>query len=172
MGGQGRRMGCSEDLRPGEEGPCRLGVISPEHGHEGLGGAQNRLGERFPASSTMRAGVPSPDREDPVQQQYTLVEPWGEIAGFRVTAKIVVELLEDVGKALRQRTDVCGNREGKPMGVAGRRIRILSDDDDTHVGQWQRERTEYVDLRRQRIWFTALEDVGDEFGMWCDDRQP
>ncbi|CAM5223196.1 hypothetical protein BTHI11S_06296 [Bosea thiooxidans] len=86
-----------------------------------------------PTQREMRACLARPfsDRQRGVEQQHALFRPAGQIAaGGRRGAEILRPLLVDVDERARQRrrADI---GEGEPVGMAGRRIGILPEDDGT-----------------------------------------
>ena len=109
--------------------------------------ADRLLGDGLPALAAVRARVARRDGEDAVEQQDALLRPGREVAVGRLrVAEILAVLLEDVAQAARQRPDVGRDAEREPDRMAGRRVRILADDQHAHVVERLLERGE--DARR------------------------
>ena len=79
-------------------------------------------------------GAARGDREDAVEEEDALLRPGREVAVRRLrVAEILAVLLEDVAEAAGERPDVGGDAEAQADRVAGRRVRVLADDQHAHV---------------------------------------
>ena len=91
----------------------------------------------------VRGGRAGPHGEDPVEEHHALVGPAGQVAVLgRDHADVGAQLGVDVDQAPRERPHVALDGEAEPDRVAGRRVRVLADDEHLHVGQRRAEGAE------------------------------
>ena len=114
------------------------GVAAPEDRGEraaaGGEGADGLLGDRLPAAALVGVGAARADGEGAVEQQDAAVGPRREVAGGRRRDGRGRGVLgEDVAQAGGEGPDVGGDGEAQADGVAGRRVRVLADDQDADV---------------------------------------
>jgi hypothetical protein len=136
MGGGDDAMGFGRD-----EGDLASGVIAPEEEDDAVGqaadGVDDGVGEGFPALAAMAAGVSGGDGEDRVQQQHALMGPGFEASVIRTwQSEIGTEFLVDVSEGTGDRADIGSDREAEAVGVAGRGVRILTQEHDAHALWW------------------------------------
>lgn len=130
--------------------------------------ADGVLGDRLPAPPAVGARRAGGDGQHAVEQHDALVAPRRQVAVRRgCDAEVVVQLAVDVRHAPRQRPHVRVDGERQSDRVAGRRIRILPDDEHAHIGERPLERPQHAVARGQvRAAFgdlgaQAVADLGD-----------
>lgn len=140
-----------------------FGFAAPEQEYDkrrlGLDGAKGRLGERLPAQFGVAHGFAGTDGENGVEEQDAMPGP-----RFEVSVGGGLPVGEAAGEGgvdgLERGGDFGGGRngEGEAVGVAGRGVGILSEDDDLHVdGSDERESAEKI--------FAGRKDVGGRVGF-------
>jgi hypothetical protein len=140
-----------------------FGFAAPKHeddeGRLGLDGAEDRLGERLPAEFGVAHGFAGTDGEYRVEEQDALMGPRFEVSvgGRAPVGETAGEGGVD-GFERRGEFDGRRNGEGEPVGVAGRGVGVLSEDDDLHIGgSDEGERAEEI--------FAGGKDVGGRVGF-------
>ena len=125
--------GVSSGLSVRASRPQRIGyerLVTHRQGPDSL------LRDGLPALPAVGAGVARRDREDAVEEKDALPCPGREVAVLRVReAEVVAVLLEDVAEAAGERPYVGGDAEAQAHRMAGRRVRVLADDQDADVVQ-------------------------------------
>src|SRR5690606_39097499 len=93
--------------------------------------ADGELGDLLPSPAAEGCRSAGTHRQHAVEQQHPLVAPGGEVAvRSRRDAEIALSLPVDVAETAWQRTDIAVHCEGESDRMPGRRIGVLSGDED------------------------------------------
>ena len=163
-------MGRFDDEGIREQRLQRLRIATPEYGDEGLGGAvrvrprvqraDRRFGDGLPTFALVAVRMADPHGQAPVEQHDALPGPRCQVAVVRHgQAKVVGQLLIDVGEASGNRPDIGGHAETQADRMARGGVGILTDDQHLDVVERNGECTQNV-------------LAGGQVGAACGDLSP